>query len=155
LIFDPDERFENYLGIVVSALEVQGYPQRDELIATMHAEAGFQAVWLSLGADVTLCLLSVRYQGAVPTDDRSAQQALLRARLAGKGWEVPLILDLMPLAKTFYLDFGEPDSDAVVDPGARGVGRRCRRVPVVSGRPGVRIGNGGVLHSGRGTSPFQ
>jgi len=104
LVFGQDERFENYLGIVVSALAVQGYPQRDELIAMMYAEAGFQAVRLSLGDDVTLCLLSVRYQGTVPTDDRLAQQALLRARLAGKGWEVPLMLDLMPLAKTFYFD---------------------------------------------------
>ena len=48
LAFGPDERFEKYLGIVISAFEAQGYPQRDELIAMMYAEVGFQAVRLSL-----------------------------------------------------------------------------------------------------------
>ena len=104
LAFGPDEQFEKYLGIVISAFEAQGYPHRDELIAMMYAEVGFQAVRLSLGGDVTLFLLSVRYQGTVPTDDRVAQQALLRARLVGKGWETPAMLDLMPQASTFYFD---------------------------------------------------
>jgi len=105
LVFGPDQRFEKYLGIVISAFEAQGYPQRDELIAMMYAQVGFQAVRLSLGGDVTLCLLSVRYQGtAVPTDDRAAQQALLRARLVDQGWETSVMLDLMPDAKTFYFD---------------------------------------------------
>ena len=104
LAFGPDERFEKYLGIVISAFEAQGYPQRDELIAMMFAGVGFQAVRLSLGGDVTLCLLSVRYQGTVPTDDRVAQQALLRASLVDKGWETTAMLDLMPEASTFYFD---------------------------------------------------
>ena len=32
LAFGPDERFESYLGIVVSAFEAEGYRPRDELI---------------------------------------------------------------------------------------------------------------------------
>lgn len=104
IAFGPDHQFERYLGIVISAFEARGYPQRDELIAMMHAEVGFQAVRLSLRGDVTLFLLSVRYQGTVPTDDRAAQQALLRERLSGKGWETPMMLDLMPHADTFYFD---------------------------------------------------
>ena len=32
------------------------------------------------------------------------KQALLRSRLAGKGWETSAMLDLMPQAKTFYFD---------------------------------------------------
>ena len=51
----------------------------------MHAEVGFQAVRLSLRDDVTLFLLTVRHDGTVPTDDRAAQQALLRRRLAEHG----------------------------------------------------------------------
>ena len=104
LAFGPDEPFEKYLGIVVSAFEVDGYRPRDELIAMMHAEVGFQAVRLSLRDDATLFLITVRHQGPVPTDDREAQQALLRTTLAHTGWETPAILDLMPQAKTFYFD---------------------------------------------------
>jgi 2-polyprenyl-6-methoxyphenol hydroxylase-like FAD-dependent oxidoreductase len=104
LAFGPDEPFEKYLGIVIAAFETEGYRPRDELIAMMHAEVGFQAVRLSLRDDVTLFLLTVRHDGTVPTDDRAAQQALLRASLAATGWETPAILDLMPQAKTFYFD---------------------------------------------------
>ncbi len=104
LAFGPDEGFERYLGIVVSAFEAQGYQPRDELIAMMHAEVGFQAVRISIRDDATLFLLSVRHAGAMPADDRAAQEALLRTRLAGAGWETPAILDRMSQAKTFYFD---------------------------------------------------
>ena len=104
LAFGPDEQFERYLGIVVAAFEAKGYRPRDELIAMMHAEVGFQAVRLSLRDDLTLFLLSVRYDGTVPGDDIAAQQDLLRTRLADKGWETPAILNLMPQASTFYFD---------------------------------------------------
>ncbi|MDN5804367.1 MAG: FAD-binding domain [Microlunatus sp.] len=104
LAFGPDETFERYLGIVVAAFEVQGYRPRDELIAMMYAEVGFQALRLSLRDDITLFLLSVGHDGPVPTDDRTAQQALLRTKLAGAGWEAPAVLDLMPRAETFYFD---------------------------------------------------
>jgi 2-polyprenyl-6-methoxyphenol hydroxylase-like FAD-dependent oxidoreductase len=104
LAFGPDEQFERYLGIVVAAFEAKGYRPRDELIAMMHAEVGFQAVRLSLRDDLTLFLLSVRYDGTVPGDDIAAQQDLLQTRLADKGWETPAILNLMPQASTFYFD---------------------------------------------------
>jgi 2-polyprenyl-6-methoxyphenol hydroxylase-like FAD-dependent oxidoreductase len=104
LAFGPDARFATYQGIVVSAFEVTGYGRRDELVAMMHADVGFQALRLSLRDDTTLFLLTVRHDGTVPTDDRDAQQALLRAALSGAGWEVPVILELMPRAKTFYFD---------------------------------------------------
>jgi 2-polyprenyl-6-methoxyphenol hydroxylase-like FAD-dependent oxidoreductase len=104
LVFGPDEQFERYLGIVVAAFEVQGYRPRDELVATMHAEVGFQALRVSLRDDVTLFLLSVRHHGTVPLEDRDAAQALLRRALAGSGWETPAILDVMPQAQTFYFD---------------------------------------------------
>lgn len=48
--------------------------------------------------------MTVRYAGAVPGDDRTAQEALLRTRLADAGWETPTILDLMPQAQEFYFD---------------------------------------------------
>jgi 2-polyprenyl-6-methoxyphenol hydroxylase-like FAD-dependent oxidoreductase len=104
LVFGPDVQFENYLGIVVSAFEVEGYRPRDELTAVMHAAVGFQAVRLSLRDDRTLFLLTVHHDDHVVPEDRAEQQALLRTKLAGQGWEVPAMLDLLPQAKTFYFD---------------------------------------------------
>ncbi len=104
LAFGPDEQFERYLGVVIAAFEVQGYRPREELIAMMHAEVGFQVVRVPLRGDVTLFLLSVRHAGTVPVDDRAAQQALLRRATNGAGWETPAILDTMSRAETFYFD---------------------------------------------------
>ena len=104
LAFGPDQAYEKYLGIVVAAFEAEGYRPRDELIAMMHAEVGFQAVRVSLRDDHTLFLLTVRHDGPVPEDDRAAQEALLRTSLADAGWETPAMLDLMPQAQTFYFD---------------------------------------------------
>lgn len=104
LAFGPDEQFEKYLGIVISAFQVQGYRPRNELTAMMHAEVGFQSIRVSLRDDVTLFLLTARHDGDVPTDDRPAQEALLRTALAESGWETPAMLDLMPHARTFYFD---------------------------------------------------
>jgi 2-polyprenyl-6-methoxyphenol hydroxylase-like FAD-dependent oxidoreductase len=42
--------------------------------------------------------------GSVANHERAAQQAALRERLAGAGWEVPAILERMGDAKTFYCD---------------------------------------------------
>ena len=104
LAFGPEKAFEKYLGIVIAAFDAQGYRPRDELIAMMHAEVGFQVMRLSLRDDVTLFLFTVRHHDTVPTDDRAAQEALLRTRLANTGWETPAILDRMPQARTFYFD---------------------------------------------------
>jgi 2-polyprenyl-6-methoxyphenol hydroxylase-like FAD-dependent oxidoreductase len=103
LAFGPDEQYERYLGMVVAAFDAERYPIRDELIAMMYADVGFQAIRLSFRDDATLFLFSLRYDGVVPLD-RSGQEALLRAELAGKGWEVPAMLDLMAPAKNFYFD---------------------------------------------------
>jgi 2-polyprenyl-6-methoxyphenol hydroxylase-like FAD-dependent oxidoreductase len=103
LAFGPDDRFEKYLGMVVAAFESEGYPQRDELVALMYADVGFQAVRLSLRNDTTLFLVSLRHDGDVPID-RAGQESLLRAKLSDKGWEVPRMLDRMAQAKNFYFD---------------------------------------------------
>lgn len=104
LVFGSEQAFERFQRIVVAAFETHGYRPRNELVAMMHAEVGFQAVRLSLRDDRTLILLSVRHDGPIPADDRAAQEALLRSRLAGAGWETPAIVDLMPHAEDFYFD---------------------------------------------------
>jgi 2-polyprenyl-6-methoxyphenol hydroxylase-like FAD-dependent oxidoreductase len=104
LAFGPDKQFEQYQGIVVSAFDVVGYRPRDELIAMMHAEVGFQAVRVSLRDDVTMVVFTVSHDGSVPLDSVADQQALLRERLAAAGWETPAIIEAMPQATTFYFD---------------------------------------------------
>jgi 2-polyprenyl-6-methoxyphenol hydroxylase-like FAD-dependent oxidoreductase len=104
LAFGPEQEFEKYQGIVVSAFEIAGYRPRDELVAVMHAEVGYQVVRVTLRDDITLVLFTVRHDGSVPTNDVSEQQALLRTRLASAGWETPAILAAMPQARTFYFD---------------------------------------------------
>lgn len=103
LAFGPEERFEKYLGIVFAAFEARGYRPRDELVAMMYADIGFQVVRLSLDDDNTLFLVSVRHDSIVP-DERPAQEELLRTALSDGGWEVPAILELMPKAKDFFFD---------------------------------------------------
>ena len=104
LAFGPQQRFENHLGIVVAAFDVAGYRPRDELVAVMHADVGFQLLRMSLRDDATLFLLTLRDGGNVALASPGEQQALLRRRLAGAGWETPAILDAMTGARTFYFD---------------------------------------------------
>ncbi len=103
LAFGPDEQFEKYLGLVVAAFDAERYPQRNELVAMMYAEIGFQAIRLSFRDDATLLLFTVRHGGEVPVE-RAAQERLLREKLGGAGWEVPEMLAAMPHAKHFYFD---------------------------------------------------
>jgi 2-polyprenyl-6-methoxyphenol hydroxylase-like FAD-dependent oxidoreductase len=104
LVFGPQERFEKYLGITVAAFEVEGYRPRDELVAVMYTQVGYQVTILSLRNDVTMFLFTFVDEGSVANHDADAQKAALRARLAGVGWEIPAILQRMDDAKTFYCD---------------------------------------------------
>jgi 2-polyprenyl-6-methoxyphenol hydroxylase-like FAD-dependent oxidoreductase len=104
LAFGPQERFEDHLGIVVAAFEVEGYRPRDELVALMHADVGFQLLRLSLRDDLTMFCITLRDPGDVRLDSPAEQQALLRRKLAHGGWEAQAILDAMAHARTFYFD---------------------------------------------------
>lgn len=104
LAFGPDEQFERYQNIVVSVFDVAGYRPRNELVAMMHAAVGFQAVRVSLRDDVTMAVFTVRHDGAVPLESVAEQQALLRERLMGAGWETQALIEAMPRATTFYFD---------------------------------------------------
>lgn len=104
LVFGPDEQFERYQDIVVSVYDIPGYRPREDLVAVMHAEPGFQAVRFSVREDVTMVFLTVRHDGPVPHGNVADQQALLRDRLRGAGWEVPALIEAMPRATDFYFD---------------------------------------------------
>jgi 2-polyprenyl-6-methoxyphenol hydroxylase-like FAD-dependent oxidoreductase len=103
LAFGPDERYETYMGMIVAAFEISDYPHRDDLVAMMYAEVGFQAVRLSLRDDTTLVLFSLRHDAVIPTD-RSRQERLLRENLGDSGWEVPAMLEAMSASKDLYFD---------------------------------------------------
>jgi len=139
LAFGPQQQFEKYLGIVVAVFDVQGYRPRDELVAMMHAEVGFQVVRVAMREDVTMFIFTVRHDAQVPTNDLSEQQALLRARLAGAGWETPAILDLMPQARTFYFD---PVSQVRMPSWTRG---RVALVGDAAACPSLLAGQGSAL----------
>ena len=104
LAFGPDQQFARYQNMVVSVFDVAGYRPRDELVAIMHAEVGFQAVRVSLRDDVTMVVFTVRHDGSVPLDSVADQQELLRERLTAAGWETPALIEAMPQAKNFYFD---------------------------------------------------
>ena len=104
LAFGPEERFEKYLGITVAAFDLEGYRPRDELVAVMYTQVGYQVTRLSMRNDVTMFLFTFVDDGSVTNHDADAQQAALRARFAGAKWEIRAILDRMGDAKTFYCD---------------------------------------------------
>lgn len=105
LAFGPEEEFETFLGIDVAAFDIEGYRPRDELVALLYTEVGFQVARMAVRDDVTMFLFTVRRgDGDAPGETVQSQQAWLRERLAGAGWETPAILERMKDAKTFYFD---------------------------------------------------
>ena len=81
----------------------------------------------------------LRDDGGVPLDGPAEQQALLRRRLAGAGWETPAILDAMASARTFYFDRVEPDPHAVLERG------RVALVGDAAACPSLLAGQGSAL----------
>jgi 2-polyprenyl-6-methoxyphenol hydroxylase-like FAD-dependent oxidoreductase len=104
LVFGPDERFENYLGFKIAAFDIKGYRPRDELVAKLYTEVGFQVTAFPMHEDATMFALTfLDDEWEVPAS-REAQEALVRARFASAGWETPQILAQMAGADTLYMD---------------------------------------------------
>ena len=104
LTFGPEAEFERHVGLIVCALELDGYRPRNELVAITQTTIGVQTMRLSLRNDRTLVLFTFRDDRPIPHNDVAAQQDLLRTRLGHLGGEVPDILEQLPHAKTFYMD---------------------------------------------------
>lgn len=104
LVFGPEAEFERPVGLMVAALELEGYRPRNELVAITQTTIGVQTLRVSLRDDTTLVLFTFRDDRPLPSDDLATQHDLLRTRLQGIGGEVPTILDQLPQAKTFYMD---------------------------------------------------
>lgn len=105
-VFGPESQFERYLGYVVVAFQVEGYPNRDKNIYVSYGLPGKQIARLSLGEGKTLFLL-VFAASEPPRDalrDRAAQEAFVRQKLAGAGWECPQIIAAMEESDDLYFD---------------------------------------------------
>ncbi|MFD6814446.1 FAD-dependent monooxygenase [Enteractinococcus coprophilus] len=104
LVFGLEADFEHHVGLVVCALELEGYRPRNELVAVTQTTIGVQTMRLSLHHDATLVLFTFRDDRPIPLHDVEARQELLRTRLRGIGGEAPNILEHLPRAKSFYMD---------------------------------------------------
>lgn len=104
LLFGADEQFEKYLGFKIAAFDLEGYRPREELVAKLYTEVGYQVTAFPMRDDKTMFALTFLDDGEEVPEAREQQEALLRARFATAGWEVPAILEQMPRAESIYLD---------------------------------------------------
>lgn len=104
LVFGAEEQFEKYLGFKVAAFDIQGYRPREELVAQLYTEVGFQVTSFPLHDGATMFALTFVDDDPEVPASREAQEALLRARFASAGWETPRILEQMPTAQALYID---------------------------------------------------
>ncbi len=104
LVFGPEEQFEKYLGFKVAAFELKSYRPREDLVAKLYTEVGFQVTSLPIRDDGTMFAFTFVDDRRELPATREGQEALLRARFAGAGWETPAILEQMSSAESLYLD---------------------------------------------------
>ena len=105
LAFGPEERFERFLGYGFAAFILDGYPRRDPDVYVMYGEPGRQAARFTQrdGSSLVLLIWRDADKTALPHEP-AAERALLRARYAGAGWEVPAMLAALDQARDLYLD---------------------------------------------------
>jgi hypothetical protein len=104
LVFGPDERYEKYPGLKVAAFDIKGYRSREDLVANIYTEVGFQVTAFPIRDDATkVALTFIDDERELPAT-REAQESLLRARFAGAGWETLAILEQMSSAESIYPD---------------------------------------------------
>jgi 2-polyprenyl-6-methoxyphenol hydroxylase-like FAD-dependent oxidoreductase len=104
LVFGPEEQFEKYLGIKVAAFDIKGYRPREDLVARLYTEVGFQVTAFPIRDDATMFALTFLDDERELPATRAGQESLLRARFASAGWETPVILEQMSSAASLYLD---------------------------------------------------
>ncbi len=106
LAFGPEDRYQKYLGYLVAAFEVSGYPHRDEQVYVSYSVPGSQVARFGLRDDRTMFLIVTAEATPPPIEphDLPAQKAYLRRRFAGAGWECEEILAALERTEALYFD---------------------------------------------------
>ncbi|WP_327111733.1 FAD-dependent monooxygenase [Nocardia sp. NBC_01730] len=107
MAFGPEERFATYLGGYMSFFTLARPKDLEPHWFTMHSLVGATGLGLRPDADPATCKALVVLR--CPADpalrrDITAQQNLIRERLAGGGWESARIIAAMADAPDFYFD---------------------------------------------------
>ncbi|MFI6167650.1 FAD-dependent monooxygenase [Nocardia sp. NPDC051052] len=107
MVFGPEEQFSTYLGGYMSFFTLPTPDSTENNWFTMHSLVGATNIGLRPDADpaTSKALVTIRTD-ADPAlrRDVSAQQELIRQRLAGGGWEAARITAAMADATDFYFD---------------------------------------------------
>jgi 2-polyprenyl-6-methoxyphenol hydroxylase-like FAD-dependent oxidoreductase len=151
LVFCPQDRYEKDLGYRVAAFEIGGYRPRNELVYLVHSAPGRQVGRFSLHNDRTLFLLIFDVGGEPQVHGAAAQNATLRKRFAGDGWELHRILPALDTCTELYFNRVSQIHMGALVARPYSAGRRCGLLCVPSRRPGLGFGDDGGLCSGRRT----
>jgi 2-polyprenyl-6-methoxyphenol hydroxylase-like FAD-dependent oxidoreductase len=94
------------LGYKVAAFASDAYRPRDEGVYVGYGVPGLQLARFSMRDDRTMFLLVMAdpSSDSTPLGGREAQEAYLKGRLAGIGWEADRILDAQSKADDLYFD---------------------------------------------------
>ncbi|WP_405167700.1 FAD-dependent monooxygenase [Nocardia sp. NBC_01499] len=107
MVFGPTEQFSTYLGGYMSFFTMPSPEDVENNWFTLHSLVGATNIGLRPDLDpaTAKALVTIRTD-ADPAlrRDVSAQQELIRQRLAGGGWEAATITDAMSAATDFYFD---------------------------------------------------
>lgn len=105
LVFGNQDRFEKFLGYLVAAFEVTGYPQRDEDVYVSYTTPGKQVARFSMRNNRTMFLfVFTDEKGIFNPDDNKACKEILREKFGNMGWECPQILAAMESCDELYFD---------------------------------------------------
>ncbi|MBS0385654.1 MAG: FAD-binding domain [Proteobacteria bacterium] len=106
LCFAREADVESYLGFMVAAFSLGGYPHRDEDVYLSYGEPGRQASRFSMRDDRTLSLFVWRDESGQDSAAKTleARRAVLRQRFGGMRWETDEMLSLLETSEDLYFD---------------------------------------------------
>lgn len=105
IVFGEEARFLRDLGLYLCVYSVPNFLKLDR-IEIQYSELGrIAAIWSSRDdQNAKACFGFVAPSHRIDMRDRAQQQHLLRTVYAGIGWEVPRLLEMMPMASDWYFD---------------------------------------------------
>jgi 2-polyprenyl-6-methoxyphenol hydroxylase-like FAD-dependent oxidoreductase len=105
IVFGEEARFLRDLGLYLCVYSVPNFLKLDR-IEIQYSELGrIAAIWSSRDdQNAKACFGFVAPSHRIDMRDKAQQQHLLRTVYAGIGWEVPRLLEMMPMASDWYFD---------------------------------------------------